>query len=956
MLRITQSASVAAALQYFSRSLSRGDYYFKGLEIAGNWGGKVAEMLGLQGTVDKETFALLLQNLRPDGSPLTERTIENRRPGYDFTFDVPKSVSLLQAFTGDERIIEASRQSAIETIREMEEAMHARVRKESAFSDRQTGNMVWAEFTHLTTRPAELDPASAQKVLEANPTLGKHRDAEGKLLLPDPQLHHHFFVMNATWDAVEAQWKAGDFMRIKRDASYYQAVYHTRLAGELQKLGFSVRATNKAFEIEGIGRDMIETFSRRTREVEKAADELGITDADAKGRLGATTRKGKNADLSRAELQCAWRELLSPVQSDSIHRIASAAELRESPAIDDDRAARESIEYALEHELERVSETSKKRLLSTALERAIGQASVESVRRALLEKNNVLHAVIDGEERLTTREILAEELALMEHVRKGRGCVPPLVSDDYVCQNPLFSDPKADTKEQEAAVRFAMRSQDWLVGVIGKAGTGKTTLLQEVDTGLKARGKKLMVVAPSAEASRGVLRAEGFSQAETVAKLLLNEQAQAALKDAVLWVDESGMLGTKDMRRLLDVAKANGAAKVILAGDPKQIRSVPRGDALRIMVERAGMQAARLEKVQRQKVPELKEAVEAISRGEVSNGIDLLDRNRAIIEAEGKERHEALARAYTEKISEKGARGRRKTALVVSPTHREGEAVTSSIREKLREAGKIGKEDTLLPRTVPLALTNAEKSNPATYAPGMLVQFKQNVQGFRKSERVMVASTEDSPGEVSVYTNDGSYKRLPLDRAKHFQVYRLDELKVAEGDRLRITENSTAKDGKTRLDNGSFVTVKKVLKDGSLKLDTGKMLPRDFGHLSHGYVVTADSAQAKTVDAVYAAIGSESFGATDLRRFYVTLSRAREEARIYTDDREGLVDAVQRSDPRRSAIEMLDSARRERAMRVSRDRAHEDIGRRQRSWTRSRNSPRPTTERRRLRPEREIER
>jgi len=92
MLRITQSESPEAAKKYFGQSLRRGDYYLEGQELAGNWGGKAAKMLGLDGPVKERFFGKMLENIRPDGHRLTIRTVENRRPGYDFTFDVPKSV------------------------------------------------------------------------------------------------------------------------------------------------------------------------------------------------------------------------------------------------------------------------------------------------------------------------------------------------------------------------------------------------------------------------------------------------------------------------------------------------------------------------------------------------------------------------------------------------------------------------------------------------------------------------------------------------------------------------------------------------------------------------------------------------------------------------------------------------------------------------------------------------
>ena len=169
MIRITQQNSGAAAKSYYATA----DYYSEGQEIVGSWGGKGASRLGLQGTVDKASFERLCDNLHPiTGEPLTVRTRTDRTVGYDFTFSVPKSVSLLYAMSGDKDVLGAFRAAVDETMREIESEMKTRVRKDGQDTDRTTGNMVWAEFIHTTSRPVDG--------------------------IPDPQLHAHVFVFNST--------------------------------------------------------------------------------------------------------------------------------------------------------------------------------------------------------------------------------------------------------------------------------------------------------------------------------------------------------------------------------------------------------------------------------------------------------------------------------------------------------------------------------------------------------------------------------------------------------------------------------------------------------------------------------------------------------------------------------------------------------------------------------------
>src|ERR1700730_13780266 len=240
MIRITQQDSAKDAKRYYATA----DYYSEGQELVGSWGGKGALRLGLEGTVDKFSFERLCDNLDPGtGKNLTARTRSERTVGYDFTFSVPKSVSLLYVMSGDQGIMDAFRGAVDETMREIEMEMKTRVRKHFQDTDRVTGNMAWAEFIHTTSRPVDG--------------------------LPDPQLHAHVFVFNTTWDQKESRWKAGQFRDLKRDAPYFQAAFRVRLANKFQDLGFGVERKRDDFEIAGIPAGVLKRFLRRTGLIEK---------------------------------------------------------------------------------------------------------------------------------------------------------------------------------------------------------------------------------------------------------------------------------------------------------------------------------------------------------------------------------------------------------------------------------------------------------------------------------------------------------------------------------------------------------------------------------------------------------------------------------------------------------------------------------------------------------------
>ncbi len=116
MLRINQQRSASGATKYFDEGLAKEDYYTKD-SIIGQWYGQAAERLGLVGEIQREAFLKMCDNLNPNtGEQLTPRQDAHRTVGYDFTFNAPKSVSLLYTLTRDQRILAAFRGAVRDTM------------------------------------------------------------------------------------------------------------------------------------------------------------------------------------------------------------------------------------------------------------------------------------------------------------------------------------------------------------------------------------------------------------------------------------------------------------------------------------------------------------------------------------------------------------------------------------------------------------------------------------------------------------------------------------------------------------------------------------------------------------------------------------------------------------------------------------------------------------------------
>jgi ATP-dependent exoDNAse (exonuclease V) alpha subunit len=150
-----------------------------------------------------------------------------------------------------------------------------------------------------------------------------------------------------------------------------------------------------------------------------------------------------------------------------------------------------------------------------------------------------------------------------------------------------------------------------------------------------------------------------------------------------------------------------------------------------------------------------------------------------------------------------------------------------------------------------------------------------------------------------------------LEHAKRFQVFHSRDIAFAEGDKVRITHNGATADGAHRLNNGSIYTIKKFSPQGDIILaENGWTIGKDYGHLTHGYVVTSHASQGKSVDRVFIGQSSESFRASSREQFYVSVSRGSKQATIYTDDKDALRHEIMASDERLSATEFVDGNRR----------------------------------------------
>ncbi|MGH8987720.1 MAG: AAA family ATPase, partial [Acidimicrobiales bacterium] len=183
--------------------------------------------------------------------------------------------------------------------------------------------------------------------------------------------------------------------------------------------------------------------------------------------------------------------------------------------------------------------------------------------------------------------------------------------------------------DQRLMVERVTTSGSGVEVVVGKAGAGKTTALAAAREAFEAAGYKIAGTALSARAAAGLEEGAGIPS-RTIARLLGGDRSRptetptpAAAPLHVLVVDEAGMVGTRDLARLLDRARTSGT-KVILVGDHRQLPEIAAGGAFAALAGRLG--AATLDVNRRQAQAWERAALDELRHGEVSRALAAYER------------------------------------------------------------------------------------------------------------------------------------------------------------------------------------------------------------------------------------------------------------------------------------------------------------------------------------------
>ena len=892
MLTISKPLSSTQAQTYYAKEFTAAEqnYWKQEDTIQGEWRGKLAEEFGLSGAVGALEFSRLAEGQHPaTGEQLVRhrsvheyKTEDGRtvipvehRAGWDATFSAPKSFSLTALVGGDDEVREAHKKSVAFALNELERYTQARIGGNHA--PETTGQFVAATFEHDTARPVDGYAA--------------------------PQLHTHSVIFNIT-EREDGTMRALQPRSLFETQQFATAVYQSHLTYQLRTLGYEIEpGRSGAPEIKGYSQEYLDASSPRRQQIVEAVARSGFSGPEAAQIAAHNTRDGKQI-LSPAEVVAAHQRIAAEHGNQADNVVAEAQARRRSKAHqtsleERNQRASSALTFARDKGFEREAVLDERAIFVDAMRRGMGEMTYPEVRA------NFDARIASGEFRevggrkhsagrhFTTAGTIQAEREIIRFVLEEQDRAPQLMSiQDAIPLTDLHSQLN---ETQRKAIEQILTSRDQIQGLQGSAGSGKTSTLAAIRQGAEQNGYVVEGFAPTSRAAHQ-LREAGVTADTLQGFVARASRANDPSQKHLYMVDESSLASTEQMRDFL--RKTGRDDKVLLIGDVRQHQGVDAGKPFEQLQE-SGMRSAVLDRIVRQRDPELLKVVEHLSKNETATGVRMLQEQGRVTQiADAEQRITTIAKAYATQPE---------NTIIVSPDNASRRAINHAVRHELQIAGTLERNDrTILVLTPRSDMTGADREWAARYAPGDFLHYVRGSKetGIQPGNYAQVVRTAPKENLITVQRLDGERVTYDPSRLRGISAYREIEREFAVGDRVQLT----APNRDLQVANRDLGTLKSFDSNGriTLRMDNGKDIsfdPKEMRHFDHGYAVTSHSSQGLTSQRVLVNMDTEVHPELINARFaYVSVSRASHDAHVFTNDAVNLADNLSRDVSKTSAL------------------------------------------------------
>lgn len=357
-----------------------------------------------------------------------------------------------------------------------------------------------------------------------------------------------------------------------------------------------------------------------------------------------------------------------------------------------------------------------------------------------------------GEDRFTTRQMIETEQRMHNAAVRMIGQERDAVSEAHREAALALATQRGLVLSGEQADALDHITDGRGIGVVvGFAGTGKSAMLGVARQAWAAAGYEVRGAALSGIAAENLESGSGIPS-RTIASMEHGWGQGRDLLTArdVLVIDEAGMVGTRQLERVLSHA-ADAGAKVVLVGDPQQLQAIEAGAAFRSIHERHG--GVEIGQVRRQREDWQRDATRDLATGSIGAAI-------GAYEAQGMVHQAATRDEARRDLVERWDRDRRTepeaSRIILTHTNDEVRALNTAARERMRAAGDIGDD----------IHVDVERG-ARTFARGDRVMFLRNERSLGVKNGTLGVIEEVSPQTMTVRMDDRRSVRFDLKDYAH---------------------------------------------------------------------------------------------------------------------------------------------------------------------------------------------
>ena len=843
--------------------------------------------------VDNETFQKLAQGINPKTDERilkTSKTSGEDRAGFDFTFSAPKSVSILNDVT-EENIFEKLHDEAVnEALSYMEKNLsQTRTYENGTRIKTNVENLAVAQFRHHTTRSL------------------------------DPSLHTHNFIFNFIKDT-KGNYKAIEPKKLYENQKMLGQMYQNSLAHKVKELGYSVSwkesGGNLTFEVNGVDKEVLDTFSKRHGEVQDKYENLKnnekyshLTDQELMNKAVLFSRDSKQ-NLTKDEIQNVWKDDLEKLNISKEDLLQDVGSFKQ-PTVENVINKEKLIDISISTITFNKAIFKREDFLHNALKLSKGNYTLNDIQQnfdkrvtsQFLAKDK--YDVIQVEKGLyTSKEILDYEQAIIRDIKFSQNSFKS-ISDKDIAKKAVSSieiNNYKPTENQANAVKDILVSQDQYHLVQGVAGSGKTTMLKALKE-LSSNSKINLVGLAATGKAASELEKESKIKSSTIDSFLQKYDSSKNLKDTILIVDEASMLGTKKFYQISKIVQEQNI-RVVMIGDSNQLQAIESGSLFNKLQKEDFIKTSVMDQSLRQKTKFTKDVVNDFKDGNVRSAFkNLQDNNKLTVDSISNIKEKASQAVVVDiKLGKESA--------VLVNTNSERNDLNLQIKEQLQKQKIIGSKNYKFNTLKTVSLSNTDKVLSQSYKVDDVITNSKLFQNIRPNTNMKIIGINEATNKIKVTYQDQNEKNFKwIDLNKHGSKLNKNEIVEKEfsiGQKVMFEQNNS----KLHIKNGEIGTIKEI--DGkTLKIQKNEKLInldiKDYKHLDHGYALTAYKAQGQSIDNTHIVADTNHQQMNSLNNAYVFASRAKEDIHLYTNNNEVLQKQFQQSEHKENAVDLIES-------------------------------------------------